>query len=770
MRPKQIVVLALCACCALLSLASASGLAAQRIDMRVLLLGVSGNEPSFLAWEAQLRREGVPYDEILATPRHTPITESTLSTSLEERTQEAKYQAVVVAVGNLPYCEERGCFSALAAEEWAALQRFEATFHVRQISAYVYPEPGFGLNWPTFGGALEGVDASLTSEGLSVFPYLDGTVSIDVGTYGYEARPLEARTFTTLATDANGASLVGIFRHEDGREELVQTFDGNQYQLHTHLMRHGELAWVTRGTYLGDQRNYLELQVDDVFLPDDVWDPTTNRTLYTPEDAVRMTAEDVANAVEWSRSTGLRLDMVYNGGGSDEYVAEHGSDPLLSALRTNAATFGWINHTYDHPNLDCSTHDFIDREIEDNVTWAREAGFSIDAAELVTGEHSGLANLRPGNPGTIDPPWLDEATVAGTGGTLAAARWDYGVTATNERGETIASMTTVTTRTGESTVRLSWEAICKATGYKVYRRSSPEGAWSRLTTIEQPRVAFEDGGPVTVAFTDTGGSGTSASPPSTNGAALAPYGQNAAFASALEETSVTYIASDASKPYPQTPTESGGPTYAAGVSFVDGPARAIPRYPTNVYYNVATQAQLVDEYNYLYLPPELGGACVLSEVTTCRTRAATWEDVVASESRIMFTHMMGNDPRPHYFHQTNLAESEAREGAVLYPVVDAVRSTYDGYFASNAPIAQLTYSQIGDLLARQGAWATASARTVTGYIEGREVVVTNGGEGELPVPLSGTEVGSSYAGTRSGWDDAPRGTTRYAAATAWPAP
>ena len=30
---------------------------------------------------------------------------------------------------------------------------------------------------------------------------------------------------------------------------------------------------------------------------------------------------------------------------------------------------------------------------------------------MVTGEHSGLANLLPGNPGIIDPPSFNSATV-----------------------------------------------------------------------------------------------------------------------------------------------------------------------------------------------------------------------------------------------------------------------------------------------------------------------------------------------------------------------
>jgi hypothetical protein len=135
----------------------------------------------------------------------------------------------------------------------------------------------------------------------------------------------------------------------------------------------------------------------------------------------------------------------------------------------------------------------------------------------------------------------------------------------------------------------------------------------------------------------------------------------------------------------------------------------------------------------------------------------------------MFTHMMGNDPRPHYFHQTNLADSRSAEGAVLYPVVDATLALYERYFAvGSAPIQQLTHTQIGDLLARQSAWAGANARTVVGYIEREDVVVTNGERSAVELPLTGTEVGGSYGGSTSGWDEAPEGVNRYRAATAWP--
>jgi hypothetical protein len=759
------IVVALCACAALIAPAVAG--AAQRIDLKVLLLGATGSEPSFQAWKAQLQREGVPFAQLVATPGHAPITAATLSQTLADGTQEARYEAVIVATGGLPVCTET-CTSALATEEWAALQSYEQTFHVRQLTAYAFPTPEYGLNFPTTAGAMEGQTESVTAAGQGVFPYLQGPVGIDAGTYGYQATPVEPAAFTTLVAGPEGSALVGVYAHPEGREEMVQTFDSNPFQLQSQLLRHGQLAWVTRGTYLGDQRNYLELQVDDLFLPDDVWDVATHTTNFAPAAAIRMTPDDTARAVAWSQSTGLRMDMVYNGGGSDQYVAEHGSDPLLTSMQAAKASFGWIDHTYDHANLDCSTRGFIVNEIEENVLWAAAKGFPALRSELVTGEHSGLANLIPGSPGTIDPPSLEEEGSTLRGGTLVPGTYDYAVTATSTNGETTASTTTQTTTRTRASVRLRWDAICKATSYRIYRRSSPAGAWTLIATVPQPLTAFNNNGAVRIAFTDTGLTGSAGTPPSANTAVLSPYGQNPNFAGALTSAGVRFVAADASKPYPVTPTSTTGPTYPAGTSFVDGPARAIPRYPTNVYYNVATQAQLVDEYNHLYLPPSLGGVCVNTATTTCREAPATWTDVVAAESQRIFGHMMGNDPRPHYFHQSNLAQSAEAEGAVFYPVLDAMLARYTTYFNASAPIVQLTPTQIGELLARQEAWATASASSVTGYVEGARVTLSNTSAAAVNLPLAGTEVGTVYAGTRSGWIRAARGVSTHTAATEWP--
>ena len=68
----------------------------------------------------------------------------------------------------------------------------------------------------------------------------------------------------------------------------MNTLAGNQFQSHHQLLRDGMLDWVTRGVFLGYPRNYLGLDVDDVFLPDDKWDAVHNVTNYDethPDDA-----------------------------------------------------------------------------------------------------------------------------------------------------------------------------------------------------------------------------------------------------------------------------------------------------------------------------------------------------------------------------------------------------------------------------------------------------------------------------------------------------
>ena len=699
----------------------------QRIDMKVLLLTSATTDTTATTWEAALKREGVPYEKLVVGTAGV-LTDAKLADYSANR---AFYQAVVVAPGNIA---DPG---VLPAADLAALTKFQTTFGIRQLSDNTFPNAAHGLGAPTSSGSQDGVTANLTDTGRLAFPYLKGPVTIDNvdpavdESFGYLAQPLNAANFQTLLTGPGNAAFLGVFTHpEDGREEMVMTLASNEFQTHNHLLRHGMLSWVTRGVYLGHQRNYFEMQVDDIFIGDDGWDPEANVTSFDEADVIRMNAADVDRAVQWSRANGLNTDP----------------PEVHNAFKANANEFRWINHTFTHPNLDCSTRGFIAGEINQNKAFAQTNGLPVDPSELVTGEHSGLANTRPGNPGTIDPPFFADEPTAAAGGTLPAGSYDYGITARSSNGETIASVAQVTTAAAGS-VDMSWEGICHAVGYEVYRRpaGSADG-WVKVGSVAPPNPSFTDAGPATVTFTDTGAATSAGAPPASSTAVLDPYGENPAFAGALSDAGIRVIASDNSKDYPQA---------TAGRLFTVDPnqpvqARAVPRYPSNVYYNTGTRTQQLDEYNYIYLPPELGGACVNSATNTCRTAAATWQEYVDSEVRIMFGHMMGNDPRPHYFHEANIAKTADPEGGVMYQVVDALLARYRTLFADNAPIRQLSHTQIADELERQSKWlADVAAGRASGYIQDGRVHVST--TATIEVPLTGTTVGDPYGGQRSGW-------------------
>lgn len=593
------------------SLVSASGqlkASAVSTDMKVLVVSANGHEPAIEAWKAELTSQGVPFD-LVDTSTAAPIDQAFL-TSAGDR---GRYQAVVVANPELISCDTNPCATTVSADELAALKSYRTTFGIRQVDAYTYPTPAVGMNYPTSSGDMHGSLASLTSNGASAFPYLVGPVPIEYS-YGFLATPAPGpgEIFTSLVSASSGEPLVGVYQRADSTQELVVTVDMNPSTLHARLLLQGMLRWVTKGVHLGFSRNNLSVQIDDVFLPDDRWD-MVNNTTHEDDGAtiplIRMLASDATRLQNWQDANGLKLDLAFNGAGSDEHIATYGSDPLTDSLVTNRAQFRWLNHTFSHPNLDSVTQTEIVSEIRKNRQWASRKGIALNTKELVTGEHSGL--------------------------------------------------------------------------------------------------------------------------------------NNPAMSGALRNTNTSWIASDNSRTPQQAPL---------------GPALTVPRHPTNIYYNTATRAEQLDEYNYLYFEN-----CVNTSVTTCLTAPATWDQYVNRESGIMLGHVLGNDVRPHYVHQGNIAED-----GVLYDVLDKVVGDYRQFV--RVPLVQPTLSDAGASLARQAKWSSAiSAGRVQMRITGTTITVTPTIDLEVPVTASvmakirtrnsWQDFGESYGGARSGWRLVKAGTT-----------
>ena len=229
---------------------------------------------------------------------------------------------------------------------------------------------------------------------------------------------------------------------------MVETFDQNQNQLQAELLRHGALNWVTRGVYFGDQRNYYEANIDDNFLPDDSWStattrPTTRRPMRCARD--RPTSNTPPNG---RRHNKFRIDMLFNGGGSAQLRRDRddrhrsAADGVPDHTRTRSAGSATPGITRTSTSA-ARRRAYIEAELNQNNAWAASAlGLTASTSPtaalgnnnpsvIVTGEHSGLANLLPGNPGVVDPPNLSfaEAETAETAkGTLAAGSYVYAVT------------------------------------------------------------------------------------------------------------------------------------------------------------------------------------------------------------------------------------------------------------------------------------------------------------------------------------------------------
>ncbi|MCL7423629.1 hypothetical protein [Streptomyces sp. YS415] len=224
---------------------------------------------------------------------------------------------------------------------------------------------------------------------------------------------------------------------------------------------------------------------------------------------------------------------------------------------------------------------------------------------------------------------------------------------------------------------------------------------------------------------------------------------NPNLAGALADNGVKWVASDNSREPEQRAV---------------GAALTVPRHPMNVYYNTGTEAEMADEYNWIYASAEDGGSgvCATNPASTCLDEPldpATGYDeyIVPQEARIALGHVVGNDPRPHYAHQSNLAEDR-----ILYPVMEKVLADYRALFADNTPVENLTQKAIGTELQRRTAWRTAVANNrVTAYRIGTTVTVSAPSGTQIPVTapegtrkqlLLGTTVfGTPYAGERSAW-------------------
>ncbi|GAB2849466.1 hypothetical protein GCM10022221_56140 [Actinocorallia aurea] len=216
---------------------------------------------------------------------------------------------------------------------------------------------------------------------------------------------------------------------------------------------------------------------------------------------------------------------------------------------------------------------------------------------------------------------------------------------------------------------------------------------------------------------------------------------------AAADTGVKWLGSDASRDFEQRPV---------------GAALTVPRYPMANYFNVGTAAEMTDEYNWIYTSRADGGSGICEDnpqIMTCirplDPATGYQQHILPLDARITLTHIMRNDPRPHYVHQSNLAEER-----ILYPLLDKVLADYAALFDAGSPLVNQRMRDNGAEMKRQAAWR-AAGRQVTAYLQDGKVRISGAPSG-VQVPVTVPEntrtgllnlvvFGEKYAGERSAY-------------------
>lgn len=372
--------------------ATQMGRGPRPMTMKVLVISADGTEPSFGASLAALDQLGIP-SQVFIARRDGPLTPDKLVQGAT-----ARYYAVMLATSTLTYWNGAAFAPAFGPNDWETLARFEAAFHIRQVTMYAYPSAEYGFHLPSSAG-MGAKSGHLTPAGRQIFPYLNPRADIPIrGAWLYLSRATPEAV--PLLVTPDGDALAVVKAYPDGRENLAFAMDSAASLLHTRLLAAGAIAWATRGVYLGERRVYLNPQVDDLFFDDD-------RFAGAP---YHMTASDLELAAGWQRAVGqrpltraFRLALAFNGEGSEHHFVrptgapdaepEPTADPLTDKAVALQEGFEWISHTYGHTNLDATTVEQTEWELRENNRAATDMGFSRYSPEnLVTPDISGLNN------------------------------------------------------------------------------------------------------------------------------------------------------------------------------------------------------------------------------------------------------------------------------------------------------------------------------------------------------------------------------------------
>lgn len=189
---------------------------------------------------------------------------------------------------------------------------------------------------------------------------------------------------------------------------------------------------------------------------------------------------------------------------------------------------------------------------------------------------------------------------------------------------------------------------------------------------------------------------------------------NPLFLQAAYDFGIRYLVSDASYPGQINPSPNAGIVNALLPGIFE-----VPRYPTNLYYNVSQPSEWVSEYNSIY--------------HNYWGRDLAYSEILDKESQVMLAYMLRGDMDPLMFHQPNLRAYDGVH-SLLGDLLDRTFAKYNALF--NLPVVDLTLDKIGQRMASRMQYNAAGV--TASIVPGKSITLT--AKKAVSVPVTGLSV------------------------------
>jgi hypothetical protein len=524
--------------------------------------------------------------------------------------------------------------------------------------------------------------------------------------------PSGGGTVTPLLVDGAGNTLSAITQFSDGRQYLSQTFDSNPFLMHDLVLAYGLVNWVTKGVFLGDYHVYATQEVDDFFIDDSEWIPTTNcltnlvtrdRTLPDASNlpVFRLDASDMAELVAWQQSKQtdpllkqFQITLAFNGVGT---VGNGDWTGLTAPIVSSSAANGVASFT---------AQDFSGLPGQPvTVTGTTNGGGALNGTWTIVSETSSAATTPGTTTFTVTVP-----------STITAV-------ATAERAATASVVDDLVSSLAAYQGSFYWisHTYDHPSTLNGLLQSSPAGDIANNPPVDD--IDLEILTNQYVAGNGTTGSNLDLDPSDvgikplnlTNfnpGNIVTPgvTGLNDPNVPGyLFNDGIRFAVSDTSVAATTNPPNNNGPNPSPNVGIVNSYANGIyevPRYPNDVFYNTANWADDGAEFVCIYsnyVPPGSPAGTVPVAVPPYNT--FTPAQILDFVSSSFVVNMLKGDMDPEMFHQPDLhfSDNGATLGMTGSHISSLISDTYDQTFSKYEalyllPVLTPTLDQMGTLM------------------------------------------------------------------------